>query len=61
MKEKLDEKSILKRLSDGTMFQVTGGSSSHFTSEEVQPSLGTCLAGCGCNPHRACDTCQASV
>lgn len=60
-KKKLNEESILKRLSNGAMYQVNGGKSDSFTNNEVQPSLGNCLAGCGCNSQRACNTCQASV
>lgn len=60
-KKKLNEESILKRLSNGAMYQVTGGKSASFTNADVQPSLGDCLAGCGCDPHRACNTCQAFV
>lgn len=62
-KKKLNEESILKRLSNGAMYQVNGGRSNSFTDSDnsLQPSLGDCLAGCGCTPHRACNTCQASV
>lgn len=61
-KKKLNEESILKRLSNGAMYQVNGGKSDSFTNVEVQQSLGNCLAGCGCTSQRACNTiCQASV
>lgn len=60
-KKKLDERSILTRLSNGAMFQVRGGTSSTFTDAKISPSLGNCLAGCGCTTQRACDVCHALV
>lgn len=56
--KKLDEKSILERLSNGAMLNVCGGQSS-FADEGSEDELSKCLAGCGGDPHRACATCMA--
>lgn len=66
-KKKLDENAILKRLSNGAMYQVYGGKSVSLSDpgdtddddDDVAPELGDCLAGCGCKPLTACDTCLA--
>lgn len=58
--KKLDEQSILKRLSNGAMLNVYGGQSSS-SDEEVADPLSLCLAGCSCDPHRACTTCMAEI
>lgn len=60
-KKKLNEEAILKRLSNGEMYQVKGGKSSSFTNESLQPALDNCLAGCGCGSQTACNICQAAL
>lgn len=59
--KKLDEKSILERLSNGAMLNVCGGQSSSSDSEGSEDELSKCLAGCGCGSQRACTTCMANV
>jgi hypothetical protein len=41
------KESVLKRLSNGAMLHVHGGSSASFTDETLQSALCDCLAGCG--------------
>lgn len=58
-KKKLDEKAILKRLSNGKMYHVIGGYSPFMENDKEQAPIDTCLAGCGCTHQPACSRCQA--
>lgn len=57
--KKLDEKSILERLSNGAMLNVCGGQSSSSDDDGSEDELSKCLAGCGCSSQTACTTCKA--
>lgn len=60
---KLNEDSILQRLSDGELGILKGGIECSPTGpmgiSNAQNSLCTCVAGCGCSAHSACVTCTA--
>lgn len=69
---KLNEESIIKRLSNGELANIRGGVNYAQTLCGIKkPTLGTCdeptnplcncLAGCGCNPQSACNGCTAEV